>query len=101
MDSDLVIVGVLARIETGESTAVRRRLNALEGVETFDLPETERLGVLIEADSLDAAHARLDADVRTTAGVLGTWPVSIEVDDSNGDAADSSTHFDPSRGTPR
>jgi hypothetical protein len=88
MKSDLVVVGVVARVDTKDSTGVRRRLETIEGVETFDLPVPEKLGILIEARGIDAAHRRLCDEVDQTDGVLGTWPVALEIDDSevDGDA---------------
>lgn len=91
MESDLVIVGAIARIATDDPPAVKRLLNALEGVETFDLPEPEKLGILIETDGIDAAHARLCNEVNTTDGVLGTWPVSLEIDGGEAVALHPST----------
>ncbi len=77
---DLVVVGVLARIEVSEGEHVRRRLARLEGVETFELQEPEKLGILIEAQSVDLAHRKLLDEVEKVEGVLGVWPVSLETD---------------------
>ncbi len=87
MDNELVIVGVLARIDVSDAAGVRDRLNGMDGVETFDLPEPEKLGILIEAPGIDAAHQRLCRDVDPTEGVLGTWPVSLEFDQEQPDAS--------------
>ncbi len=80
MPQTLVIVGALARIEVAEADQVRERLSGLRGVDTFDLAEPEKLGVLIEAEGLEAAHDVLQKQVRTAPGVLAVWPVSVEMD---------------------
>lgn len=80
MQDDYVVVGVLARIDTTDPDGVRQRLNALDGVETFDLAEPEKLGIVVEATGIDDAHDRLRHEVDATVGVLGTWPVAMEMD---------------------
>lgn len=97
MASDLVVVGVLARIEAGDVEGVKARLAAIPGVETFDLPEPEpgKLGVLIEASGVDDAHACLREHVDTTPGVLGTWPVALELDDEDGSESETGSVLEP------
>jgi len=74
-------VGAFARIEIDEADAIRARLAALDGVTPFDLDETGKMGLLIEAPDLDAAHGKLTKDIRQTDGVLGVWPVYVDVED--------------------
>ena len=75
------IVSAFARIETDEIDAIRRRLEALDGVTPFDLEEFGKIGVLIEAADLDTAHNTLNETVKETEGVLGVWPVYVNVED--------------------
>ena len=74
----MIIVGVYARVERDRAEAVRRRLDALEGVETFPLRESGTLGILLEAPDLDRAHARLTGEIRGMEGVLAAWPVYMQ-----------------------
>ncbi|MBK8975900.1 MAG: hypothetical protein IPM29_08225 [Planctomycetes bacterium] len=76
----VVIIGVLARVDVATRGDTRLRLERLEGVSTFDLASPDKLGVLIEASDVDAAHATLQQQVGHTPGVLAVWPVSIESD---------------------
>jgi len=80
MDS-LVTIGAYARVDEEEAVAVRRRLNALAGVETFELDEPGKVGLLIEALDLERANSMIKGDIRETAGVLGVWPVYADFDD--------------------
>ena len=75
----IIVVGALARVETELAPLARRELETLDGVDTFDVSDSHQLGILIEADSLDAAHRRLREDVETVHGVLAVWPVAIEL----------------------
>lgn len=77
----MVIVGAFARVETTDVEGTRRRLAALDGVSTFDLDRPEKVGVLIEADDLDDAHARLTTQVQRVEGVMGVWPVYVNNED--------------------
>ena len=84
------VVGAFARVEIDDSDAVRHRLSSLEGIETFELDEPGKVGLIIEGDDLDSLHAILTRNVRSVEGVLGAWPVSVhlddEVQDDGGDA---------------
>lgn len=71
----MAVVGAYARIDRSEEALVPARLEALEGVSTFNLDEPGKLGVLIEAESLDAAHALLLQSIEKLEGVLGVFPV--------------------------
>ena len=75
------IVGAFARVETDDPNVVRRRLSDLEGIETFELDEPGKVGLIIEGDDLDEVHAILTRRVRSVTGVLGAWPVSVHLDE--------------------
>ncbi len=73
----MVVVGAYARVETAAAVEVRARLAAVGGVSTFDLDEPGKVGLLIEAASVAAAHARLCGELAEVPGVLGVWPVFV------------------------
>jgi len=77
----MAIVGAFARVEADQAAACRDELDSLEGVSTFDLDDRNKVGVLIEADSLNEAHALITESVRLTPGVLGVWPVYVNTED--------------------
>ncbi|MCA8977707.1 MAG: hypothetical protein KDC98_23485 [Planctomycetes bacterium] len=80
MGESLVMVGVLARVAIDQRGAVQERLASLPGVDTFEVEGRDRMGLVLEAPDLDAAHTFLTEHVDTIDGVLGTWPVSVEID---------------------
>ena len=71
----MAVVGAYARIDLAEEALVPGRLEALEGVSTFSLEEPGKIGVLVEAESLDEAHARLADEIEKLDGILGVFPV--------------------------
>ncbi len=73
----MAIVGAFARVDPQDVAATRQRLDALAGVSTFDLDRPEKVGILIEAADIDAAHAVLTGPVKQAAGVWGVWPVFV------------------------
>ena len=75
------VVGAFARVETDPPDVVRQRLTELEGVETFELDDPGKIGLIIEGDDLDTVHAILTEGVRSVDGVLGAWPISVHLDD--------------------
>ena len=83
MSPETVVVGALARVSLDQRHRVCRRLTGIDGVSTFELPSEHQLGVLIESDSLDAAHATLTSAVVGVDGVLSVWPVSVELEDKS------------------
>jgi hypothetical protein len=89
------IVGAFARIET---TEVRARLDALDGVDTFDLADPEKVGLLIEADGLDAAHELLTKRIVAVEGVLGVFPIYVN-DEEIAEPAQAGSIGDESHGT--
>ena len=77
----MAIVGAYARIDIKDPQVVQGRLDALEGVETFDLDAPGTIGLVIEAEGLDAAHDAVSQVVAGTVGVLGVWPVFVHTED--------------------
>ncbi len=71
----MAVVGAYARIDLSEEALVPGRLEALEGVSTFKLDEPGKIGLLIEAESLDEARSRLEDEIEKLDGVLGVFPV--------------------------
>ncbi|MCP3978875.1 MAG: hypothetical protein GY716_06030 [bacterium] len=84
------VVGAWARVESEDFELARQSLSLLEGVETFDLDDPGKIGLLIEADDLDSAHAVLTRDVPAARGVLCAWPVSVHLDEDADDPQRSS-----------
>ena len=79
----MAIVGVLARIDTTLGDEVRRDLSSLPGVTPFDLDVPEKLGLVIEGDSVEAVHEMLHSQIETTDGVLGVWPVYVHLESAS------------------
>ena len=77
----MAIVGAFARVEVSERSETNALLEAIEGVTPFALEEEEKVGLLIEAADLDAAHDLITGAVRRTRGVLGVWPVYANTED--------------------
>ncbi len=77
----MAIVGAFARVDSGQGSLCRERLCELAGVSTFEIDDPDKVGILIEADSLDQAHAMVSKTIRLTPGVLGVWPVYVNTED--------------------
>ena len=75
------IVGAFARVEVDGVDQTRRRLDGLAGVETFDLDDAGKVGLLIETTDLDSAHALLTKTIPEAEGVLGVWPIYLNDED--------------------
>ena len=73
----MIVVGAYARIDPAEPEAVRSRLDHLAGVETFDLGDPFRVGLLIEAPTFEDAHERIQQVIPAVEGVLGVWPIFV------------------------
>jgi len=71
----MATIGVYVRVTVGREGTVREALAALAGARPFDLEEPGKVGLVLEADDLDAAHALLEGPVRSVPGVLAAWPV--------------------------
>ncbi|MCP3902213.1 MAG: chaperone NapD [Planctomycetes bacterium] len=93
----IATVGAFARIDAATAADVARRLEEIPGVETFPLDEPGKLGLVIEAEDLDRAHAIVTRDVRHAPGVLGVWPLYAHFDDGDepDDEAPASTGCTP------
>lgn len=78
----MVVVGAYAHLELSQESSVPPRLEALDGVSTFDLGVAGKIGILIEARSLDEAHARLTQEVREVEGVRGVFPVYVNAEEA-------------------
>lgn len=85
-----VVVGALARIDTDRKQETCALIEALDGFSAFEVEDPLKLGVLIEASSLDEAHERFVDQLTAVDGVMGAWPVSVDSDDGLEDEA-----FDP------
>jgi len=77
----MVIVGALVRIETGSGDGVRHRLAAIPGVTPFSVDDPTRIGLVIEAESLDHAYRLLHDEIPEVEGVLGAWPVYVHFEE--------------------
>ena len=71
----MAVVGAYARIDATRTAEIRRRVQALPGVTTFDLDDSAKLGIVVEAPDLESAQDRLTQTVSAVEGVLGVWPV--------------------------
>jgi len=77
----MAIVGAFARIDSEHATACQRTLDELGGVSTFEIDDSDKLGLLVEAGSLNEAHNTITTTIRSTPGVLGVWPVYANTED--------------------
>ena len=77
----MAIVGAFARVDVSGRGETNAALGAIDGVTTFELDEIEKVGLLIEAADLDAAHGLITGAVKRTPGVLGAWPVYANTED--------------------
>ena len=78
---DYVVVGALARIETDSRQEVYQRIEALAGFTAFEVEDPLKLGILIEARSVDEAHSLFSTQLTKVEGILGAWPVSVDWDE--------------------
>ena len=79
----MIVVGAYARVV--DEAAVRPILDAIEGVDCFDVDSPGVLGLLVETEAADHADQLLRGTIRQVDGVLGVWTVSVE-HDAAGDA---------------
>lgn len=77
----MAVVGAFARVEVSGREATNAALGEIDGVTPFELDEIEKVGLLIEAADLDAAHGLITGAVKRTSGVLGVWPVYANTED--------------------
>ena len=83
----MAILGVLTRVHTPERERISQTLARIDGTSTFSVDEDERLGVLIERDTLEEARRVLSDEVENVAGVLGAWPVFSHFESDAGQAS--------------
>jgi nitrate reductase NapAB chaperone NapD len=79
----VVVLGAIVRLELNSREAAIRLLNELPGVSTFSLNELGRVGLVLEAESIDAAHLKLRSQVQSVPGVLVAWPVFVECEETD------------------
>jgi nitrate reductase NapAB chaperone NapD len=77
----MATVGAFVRVELDDTEVVGQRLDQLAGVNTFDMGEPGKIGLVIEADSMDVAHTMLTQTIRSVEGVLGVWPTYADFED--------------------
>ena len=85
----MTIVGAYLRVREPQIAAARQGLGAMAGVTTFDLDEPGTIGVLVEAATLDDAHAVVTRDLPAIDGVLGVWPVYVHDDEDEPQCGES------------
>lgn len=72
---DNTLVGILARVDRDSNPDLPQDLGQIQGVSTFEVGDDGKLGILLEAETTDAAHHTLREEIEQTAGVLAAWPV--------------------------
>ena len=75
-----VVLGVLLRVDPVRLNAIAARLERMPAVTPFSVGEAERIGVLVEAESIGEAHKRLQSEIETIPDVWGAWPVFCHCD---------------------
>ena len=79
----IAVLGVLARVSTEIRDKVAHQLSSYSGVSVFDVSDHQRMGILIEKDTMRAAEDCLRTEVGSTEGILGTWPVFAHFEDAD------------------
>jgi len=84
----MATVGAYVRVDPEVTASIRLRIDAIDGVSTFDVEDEDgagddagKVGVLIEADSLSDAHEMLTGRLKEVEGVLAVWPVYANFED--------------------
>lgn len=88
----MATVGAYVRFDTAKRAAIRDQLSRIGGVEPFDLEPPGTLGLVVQAEDIDAAHATLTRQVRAVDGVHGVWPLYINIEDEQPAAAGPPTN---------
>lgn len=70
-----IIIGALASVEVALAEAVRQSLAAMAGVTPFPVDDPTRLGLLIEAATVDDGYRLLRHEIEKIEGVVAIWPV--------------------------
>ena len=76
----MVVLGVLARVDAPQHERVCGALGQLPGVSTFSVGETQRVGILVERETIEEAHAALSSEVGQVPGVMAAWPVFSHIE---------------------
>jgi len=69
------LVGILARVDFDSNPDLCQDLDQIEGVSTFEVGVSGKLGLLLEAESTAGAHYILREKIEKLAGILAAWPV--------------------------
>ena len=85
----MAVLGILARIDINSRERIEGLIAKIDGVSTFSVEEEQRLGILVEATSVEAARVTLTEQVDRLPGVLGTWPVFMHAESDFADPAES------------
>jgi len=83
----MAVLGVLVRIERSDRESIVSRLGDVDGANLVSLEEDGRVGLLIEADTMDEARRILASNVDAADGVLATWPVFAHYEDEMNERA--------------
>jgi len=73
----MAVVGAFARIDPAGAKEICASIEALPQVSTFDLHDSGKVGLLIDASDLGQAHDALTKQIRAIEGVWGVWPVYV------------------------
>ncbi|MDP6849478.1 MAG: hypothetical protein QGH51_04500 [Planctomycetota bacterium] len=88
----MAIVGAFARIEPGLQKRAEVALTAIQGVSTFELEDSSKLGILVETDSLESAHEIIRYQIESIDGVLGVWPSYANIEDEVEEVQPTNNH---------
>lgn len=69
------LVGILARVDESSNPELRKDLEQMPGISTFEVGQDGKLGILLRAESTDQAHHRLRHEIEEANGILAAWPV--------------------------
>ncbi len=79
----MTVIGALARVEAASAEVVQHNLATIPGVIPFPLNEAAKLGLLIEAATLDDAYHLLHEEIKGVEGVLTVWPVYVDFEEQS------------------
>ncbi|HIC89131.1 MAG TPA: hypothetical protein EYP04_06985 [Anaerolineae bacterium] len=71
----MVIVGALVRVQSEHSQSLMAELASREGMDVMAFEDPTKIGLVIEAETLDHAHQLLNEVVRRLEGVWTVYPV--------------------------
>jgi len=71
----VVIVGALVRTFEEKSKTVQEALTQMEGVSVYSFDDPCKIGLVIEAESLDAVYHLIEDKVKALSGVMVVSPV--------------------------